>query len=198
MDRCPRRGCICCAALTARFTRVGPSISSADLRVIEPAPRVATRPAGCPSSLRMRYRWGPHRRAPRGGTRQTAIAACQARVAQRRSGARNDQRWGHPGGPMSGGALLRQSHPMDRTRLRGTRGRGGVAHVARGRCFVAEERSPRGRAAATVRCRTAQQRQLLDVSLSQFSDRLPLAPCREAAGVIVLGDPQRCRAEEHP
>jgi hypothetical protein len=36
--------------------RVGPSISTADLRVIEPAPRVATRPAGCPSSLRMRCR----------------------------------------------------------------------------------------------------------------------------------------------
>ena len=45
---------------------------------------------------------------------------------------------------------------------------------------------------------SAQQRPLLDVSLSQFSDRLPLAPCREAPGVIVLGDTQRCRAEEHP
>ena len=41
-------------------------------------------------------------------------------------------------------------------------------------------------------------RQLLGVSLSQLSHGLPLAPCREAARVIVLGYTQRCGAEEHP
>ena len=56
IDRCPRPGCICCAAPTARSIRIGPSISSAGLRAIEPAPRVGTRPAGCPSSSRMRSR----------------------------------------------------------------------------------------------------------------------------------------------
>jgi hypothetical protein len=40
------------------------------------------------------------------------------------------------------GAFLRRSHPMDRTRLVDTRDTGAVAHVARGRCLVAEERSP--------------------------------------------------------
>jgi hypothetical protein len=56
IDRCPRRGYICCAAPTARFIRVGRAISSADLRAIEPAPRVATRQAGYLSSSHTRCR----------------------------------------------------------------------------------------------------------------------------------------------
>jgi hypothetical protein len=93
---------------------------------------------------------------------------------------------------------LRESHPMDRTRLVGTRDTGGLAPGARGRCFVAEGRSPRARRGHGALADPAQQRQLLGVSLSQLSHRLPLAPCREAARVIVLGDTQRCDAEEHP
>jgi hypothetical protein len=64
----------------------------------------------------------PHRRTPRGGTRQAAIAARQARVAGRRSGDTNGQCWSDAGGPMNGeGPYLCESHPMDCTRLVGTR-----------------------------------------------------------------------------
>jgi hypothetical protein len=103
IERCPRRGCICCAAPTARFTRVGRPISSADLRGIEPGAQVATQPAGCPSSSRCDTDVRPHRCALRGGTRQTPVACRRARVAQRRSGDRNDQRWGRTSGHIDGG-----------------------------------------------------------------------------------------------
>ena len=42
-------------------------------------------------------------------------------------------------------AFLRQSHPMDRTRLVGTRGRGGVAHAVRGRSSPMSDRRGAGR-----------------------------------------------------
>ncbi len=41
-------------------------------------------------------------------------------------------------------------------------------------------------------------KRLLGVSLSQLSHRLPLAPCREATLVIVLGDTQRCACRRTP
>jgi hypothetical protein len=56
VGRCPRPGCSCCAAVTARSTRVGRSMSSAGLRATGPASRAATRPAGCPSSSSLRCR----------------------------------------------------------------------------------------------------------------------------------------------
>ena len=150
-----------------------------------------------------------HRRAPRRRHASNGYRGRQARVAQRRSGARNDQRWGHPGGPMSGErAFLRQSHPTDRTRLVGTRGRGGVAHAAR---EAARRRRAIAavRAAATVRCRIraaaaatgclpepaqppAATRAMSRGGRHNRSRRYPAVPCRRTP--VAAGDWRRRRA----
>lgn len=56
VDRCPKPGCICCAAATARSTRAGRWISSAGLRATEPGQPAATRPVDFPSRLSLRCR----------------------------------------------------------------------------------------------------------------------------------------------
>lgn len=80
MGWCPRRGYICCAATTARCIRVGRSISSADSRAIEPAPRVGTRQAGCQSSWQMRYGCPT---APPRAARRHASNACRGPTSSR-------------------------------------------------------------------------------------------------------------------
>lgn len=109
IDRCPRRGYICCAAPTARFTRVGPSIWSADLRVTEPSPRVATRRAGCPSSLRTRCRCSTA--PPRAAGRAAATVRWRMRAAAAATG-----RPPEPAQPPAATRAMSRGGPRNRSR----------------------------------------------------------------------------------